>query len=79
MSDYDQRNQAFDYTPPSRGGSGGGALIFVAILVVLFVLAMLFMGGSSTLPADGAAPAAPLSAPTVGEPVVDPTAPAAVD
>lgn len=68
MSDYDQRNQAFDYKPPSRGGSGAGALIFIGGIVVLFILAMLFMGGPSTLPADGAAP-------VETAPIVDPTAP----
>ncbi|WP_341861356.1 hypothetical protein [Gymnodinialimonas sp. 57CJ19] len=73
MSDYDHRNRAFDYTPPTRGGSGSGALIFIGGIVVLFILAMLFMGGgSSTLPDDGTAPA------TV-TPVVDPTSPALVD
>lgn len=73
MSDYDQRNKAFDYTPPSRSGSGSGALIFIGGIVVLFILAMLFMGGgSSTLPEEGAAPAV---TPTDGVPLLDPTIP----
>lgn len=58
MSDYDQRNKAFDYTPPTRGGSGAGALLFIGGIVVLFILAMVFLGGgSSPLPQDGTAPA----------------------
>ncbi|OAN81184.1 hypothetical protein A8B78_09235 [Jannaschia sp. EhC01] len=77
MSDFDQRNRNFDYAPPTRGGSGSGALIFIAGLVVLFILAMLFMGGgSSTLPEEGAAPA---GVPSDEAPVVDPTAPVLVD
>lgn len=77
MSDYDQRNKAFDYTPPSRGGSGAGALIFIGGIVVLFILAMVFLGGgSSPLPEDGTAPAIALPD---NAPVVDPTAPVLVD
>lgn len=77
MSDYDQHNRNFDYAPPTRGGSGSGALIFIAGIVVLFILAMLFMGGGSgTLPEEGAAPAV---TPSDGAPVVDPTAPVLVD
>ena len=83
MSDYDQRNfnqgnRAFDYTPPTRGGSGGGALIFIGGIVVLFILAMVFIGGngSSPLPEDGTAPAV---LPADAAPVVDPTAPVLVD
>lgn len=81
MSDYDQRNKAFDYAPPTRGGSGRGALIFIGGIVVLFVLAMVFMGGgSSTLPEEGAAPGVlPAQTPADGAPaiapVVDPTIP----
>lgn len=76
MSDYDQRNQAFDYAPPTRGGSGKGALIFIGGIVVLFILAMFFMGGGSTLPDASTAPAV---TPSDGAPVVDPTAPVIVD
>ena len=71
MSDYDQRNKAFDYTPPTRGGSGAGALLFIGGIVALFILAMVFMGGgSSPLPQDGTAPAN-------GAPDVSPMAPEA--
>ncbi len=56
MSDYDHRNQAFDYSPPTRGGSGSGALMFIGGIIALFILAIIFMGsGSSTLPEEGAA------------------------
>lgn len=74
MSDFDQHKRNFDYAPPARGGSGSGALIFIGGIVVLFILAVLFMGGGgdSTLPAEGTAPAV---APTDSAPVVDPTAP----
>jgi hypothetical protein len=67
MSDYNHRNQAFDYSPPVRSGSGAGALLFIGGIVLLFILAMVFMGpgpeaaGDGVVPADGAAPAvAPL-------------------
>ena len=56
MSDYDHRNQAFDYAPPAQSGSGGGGLLFVGGLVALFVLAIMFMApGGSPLPEEGAA------------------------
>lgn len=73
MSDFDHRNQAFDYTPPTRGGSGSGALMFIGGIVVLFILAVFFMGsGPSTAPEDGAsapAPAVEPSPPAVPAPV----------
>ena len=74
MSDYDHRNQAFDYAPPTRGGSGTGALMFIGGIIALFVLAIIFMGsGTSTLPEDGAeVPAIESTAPAA-----DTTAPAA--
>lgn len=73
MSDYDQRNKPFDYAPPTRGGSGSGALIFIGGIVVLFILAVLFMGsGSSTLPEGGAAPTV---TPADGAPIGGPTIP----
>ena len=64
MSDYDHRNQAFDYSPPTRSGTGSGALLFVGGIVVLFILAVIFMGtGGTPLPEDGAAPAVEAPAP----------------
>ena len=64
MSDYDHRNQAFDYSPPTRSGTGSGALLFVGGIVVLFILAVIFMGtGGTPLPEDGAAPAVESPAP----------------
>lgn len=61
MSDYDHRNQAFDYAPPTRGGSGKGALLLIGGIVLLFILAMAFMGsGTDVVPAEGG-PAAPVT------------------
>ncbi len=81
MSDYDQRNKPVDYTPPTRGGSGSGALIFIGGIVVLFILAMLFMGGggNSPMPGDGAAPSVTPADGAPAAPVVDPTAPLIVE
>jgi len=83
MSDYDQRNKAFDYTPPSRGGSGTGVLMLVGGLIALFFLAMLFIGAGSNspLPAEGAAPGvtptdAVPAAPVITGPVTTAPAPA---
>jgi hypothetical protein len=75
MSDYDHRNQAFDYAPPTRGGSGSGALMFIGGILVLFVLAIIFMGGGTgPVPeGDAAAPAVEQTAPSA------PVAPAPVD
>jgi hypothetical protein len=67
VSDYDHRNQAFDYAPPAQSGAAGGGLLVVGGLVALFVLAIMFMApGGSPVPAE--------NTPT---PVVDTTAPAA--
>ena len=73
MSNYDQhRDHAFDTPPPTRRGTGAGALIFIAGIVVLFILALLFMGGT-----DGAVPEERVLVPT--EPAVETTTPAVAD
>ncbi len=65
MSDYNHRNQAFDYAPPTTGGSGKGALLLVGGLVVVFILAMAFLGANTENVAPEGGPASAV-APTDG-------------
>ncbi len=70
MSDYDHRNQAFDYAPPAQSGFGGGGILVVGGLVALFVLALMFMApGGSPVPAENtAAPTVDTTTPTAPVP-----------
>ncbi|QBY00249.1 hypothetical protein E2K80_05450 [Rhodophyticola sp. CCM32] len=72
MSDFDHRNNTFDYAPQDSSGSTLGALLFVLGIVGVILVAMFFLGGdgNSTAPADpGTAPAiAPAPDVTPGAP-----------
>ena len=64
MSDYDHRNQAFDYAPPRSGGSGAGVLALIGGIVALLLLGFIFLGtGTSPLPDEGGEAPAVESAP----------------
>ena len=75
MADYHHRNNAFDYD--SQGSSGGalGALAFVVGIIVLFFIAMLFIGGDGegTAPTDPAAAIAPTTEGAASAPVAPTT------
>lgn len=71
MSNYDNHNQAFDYAPPRRGGSGYGALMVIGGIVVLFILGMVLLSpGDGTVTSEGAAPSV---APVDGAPITEPS------
>ncbi len=73
MSDINHRNQAFDYAPPKRGGSGYGALLLVGGVVALFILGMVLLS-VETVPPESAAPAGAVAPAESGAPAIGTTA-----
>ncbi len=75
MSDFDHRNKAFDYAPPTRTG-GSAAVWVVGGIILLFILALLFMGGDTAPPTDGGVVPGPDGSVGTGAPALpaDPSA-----